>query len=69
MYTPEETPNPKRDSKTTGRYYVYYRPVFSESKTRLHMLSPCFLEVASWVWNLFWGIYGYCVRSRSHPHH
>ena len=46
--SPEETPSPRRDSKKTGRYHVYYY--------LRCVLRPCFLGVSSWVWSLFWGI-------------
>ena len=51
----EETPNPRRDSEKTGRWYT--------SKTLLHMVSLCFLGVSSWVWSLYWEIIGYGVGS------
>ena len=46
--SPEETPNPRRDSKKTGRYHVYY--------CLWRVLSPCFLRVPPGVWSLFWAI-------------
>ena len=41
LNSPEETPDPRRDSKKTGRSHT--------SKTIIHMASPCFLGVSSWV--------------------
>ena len=52
--SPEETPNPRRDSKKTGRYRVCY--------CLWCVSSPCFLGVSSWVSSLLWRIHGYvCV--------
>ena len=53
LNSPEKTPNPRRDSENTGPQ--------NTSKTVIHMVSPCFLGVSSWVWGLFWGISGLFV--------
>ena len=60
--SPEETPNPRRDSKKTGRYHVLY--CLWCVLTIQHMVSPCFLGVSSWIWSLFLGIIGYCWSVR-----
>ena len=52
LISPEETPNPRKDSEKTGRSFT--------PKTIIHMVSPCILAISFWVWSLFWGIVGWC---------
>ena len=47
--SPEETPNPRRDSKKSWRYHAFC--------CLWCISSPGFLVVSSWV---FWGIHGLC---------
>ena len=57
---------PRRDSNTKRRLRENRATI--HIKTIMHIVSPCFLEVSSWVWSLFWGIYERLAEYGWKPH-